>query len=494
MACLSSEGWWDYLSAKMDRVADSGVDGLYYDNIFSTCFCPRCQDAYADFSEARTGRRLTFQQLQTFDRGSYMSGGIEVIAKQEVPTDLALLEEQFRLRQIVSTLARIRERFQQRTGKSLLVCNAHNRPMLNDVTDIILTEDGVEAGILRAMDFPSFQQRNQGFPGLGDQLPEDQDYRALTNAGLYKYMAADGGYDKLFTNFQHPLRYRTDPERPMTPTSWQRSIAEAHAFGGDYLLVSTHLFLPALDNPAILDAVAQMQRFLAHRRDLWDAIYPVSDTLVAAWNIGVQERALGQLALESVPFEVMPVLQVDATVLARFKSLMFLEEAALRQVDKPTLAQFAARGGRVLLLGLDDGLLGAMPREGVVCLPDMSAEALVRDPSVAARLKRTLTSFNGEPPWAVDGERGVVCNLAKNAAGDRLVFYVVNLRDEPVRELTFTVRCCSLPAPTVTAYSPDGSGRPRRLRADVGADGTLRFALPQVILYTTITIDSGRQP
>jgi len=492
MACLSSEGWWGYLSAKMDRVADTGVDGLYYDNIFSTCFCPRCQKAYADFAEARSGKRLAFQQLQTFDRGSYMSGGIEVVAKQEVSSDVALLEEQFRLRQIVDTLGRLRERFERRTGKSLMVCNAHNRPLLNDVTDIILTEDGCEAGILQAADFPSFQERNRGFPGLGDRLPPDQSYRALTNAGLYKYMAADGGYDKLFTNFQHPLRYRANPETPMTLTSWQRSIAEAHAFGGDYLLVSTHLFLPALENPSILDAVSRMQRFLARRRELWDAFYPLSETVVPAWNIGAQERALSELALQNYPFEVMPAMQVTSTALARFKTVLLVEEAAARQVDRSSLAQFAASGGKVLLLGLDEALLGDLPGDAVMRLPGISAEALVRDPSAAAQLKQKLVDVNGPPLWEVEAPRGVVCNLSRNSVGDRLVLYVVSLWDEPVCDLRFTIRCGSLPKPTVTAYSPDGTGQARRLRADVGADGALRFALPQVTLYTTIAIERAR--
>ena len=43
MACLSAPGWLAYLEAKLARVADTGVDGLYYDTIFSTCFCPRCR-------------------------------------------------------------------------------------------------------------------------------------------------------------------------------------------------------------------------------------------------------------------------------------------------------------------------------------------------------------------------------------------------------------------------------------------------------------------
>lgn len=146
ITCLLSEGWWHYLAAKMDRVADTGVDGLYYDNIFSTCFCPRCQEAYADFTEQRIGERLTFQQMHTFDRRSCMSGGIGVIAKQELATDIALLEEQFHFGQIVGMLARLRERFCERTGESVMVCNAHNRPLLNDVTDIILIQPG-QAGI-----------------------------------------------------------------------------------------------------------------------------------------------------------------------------------------------------------------------------------------------------------------------------------------------------------------------------------------------------------
>lgn len=492
MACLSSEGWWQYLCSKMDRVADTGVDGLYYDNIFSTCFCPRCQKAYADFTEQKIGQRLVFQQMHTFDRGSYMSGGIEVIAKQEQSSDAALLEEQFRLGQIVDLLTRLKQRFFERTGKSIMVCNAHNRPMLNDVTEIILTEDGSEPGVLWAADFPSFQRRNKGFPGLGEQLPEGQPFRLVTNAGLYKYMAADGGYDKLWTNFQHPLRYLGDPAEPMKPKSWQRSIAEAHAFGGDYLIVNTHFFLPALEEPAIMDAVVRYHRFLARYRDLWDAIYPVADTLVPAWSIGVQERALSELALENYPFEVVPALQVNEETLSRIKTILFLEEAAVKQVDKGLLTRFTQRGGNVLLLGLDGALLSDLPDTGVTLISEISAEKLVQDPSAAALLKRELIRLNGQPQWEVSGKRGVVCNLARNGTGDRMVLYAVNLWDEPVHNIQVTVRGCPSATPRVTAYSPDGRVRFRRLRATVDQDGTVTFTIPQVAIYTAVEIAGGR--
>ena len=488
MACLSSPGWWQYLSAKMDRVADTGVDGLYYDNIFSTCFCPRCQEAYADFTEQRIGERLTFQQMHTFDRGSYMSGGIEVIAKRELATDVALLEEQFRLGQIVGMLARLRERFCERTGKSVMVCNAHNRPLLNDVTDIILTEDGCEAGILWASDFPSFQKRNLGFPGLGEELPEGQSFRPVTNAGLYKYMAADGGYDKLWTNFQHPLRYLVDPDEPMKPTSWQRSLAEAHAFGGDYLIVSSHFFLPGLEQPDILDAVERYHRFLARWRELWDAVYPVSDTLVPAWNIGAQERALSELALENYPFEVMPALQVKAEILSRFRTVLFLEDAAVKQVDRAALTQFTQGGGNVLLLGLDDALLSELPHPGTTLLSHISAEKLVQDPDAAVLLKDELVRLNGQPQWEVSAKRGVVCNLARNRAGDRLMLYAVNLWPEPVKDVQVTVRDVAPKKPSVTAYSPDGAAQPEELHAVLVEDGSVTFTIPEVGIYTAVEI------
>jgi len=488
MACLSSEGWWQYLCGKMDRVADTGVDGLYYDNIFSVCFCPRCQEAYANFTEQKIGKRLVFQQMHTFDRGSYMSGGIEVVAKQELSTDVALLEEQFRLGQIVDRLTRLKQRFYERTGKSIMVCNAHNRPLLNDVTDIILTEDGSEPGVLWADDFPSFQKRNKGFPGLGEQLPEGQPFRLVTNAGLYKYMAADGSYDKPWTNFQHPLRYLGDPAEPMKPTSWQRSIAEAHAFGGDYLIVNTHFFLPALEQPAIVDAVVQYHRFLAKYRKLWDAIYPVSDTLVPAWSIGAQERALSELALENYPFEVVPALQVNEERLSRIKTILFLEEAAVKQVDKTVLARFTQRGGNVLLLGLDDALLRELPDAGVTLISEISVEKLVQDPKVAMLLKCELIRLNGKPQWEVSGKRGVICNLATNRSGDRMVLYAVNLWDEPVSDTRVTVRGCPSATPQVTAYSPDERARPHRLKVTVDEEGAVTFTIPQVAIYTAVEI------
>ena len=72
-----------------------------------------------------------------------------------------------------------------------------------------------------------------------------------------------------------------------------------------------------------------------------------------------------------------------------------------------------------------------------------------------------------------------------------MVLYVVNLWDEAVRDIQVTLRDSGAEEIQVTAHTPDGRVRSRRLRAARGEDGVLTFTIPQVEIYTTVEIVGG---
>lgn len=257
---------------------------------------------------------------------------------------------------------------------------------------------------------------------------------------MYKYMAADERYDKPWFTFQPNVRNLVDDQNAMPATSWQRSIAECHAFGGNYFLLGRDFFIPCLERRDIWPAGENYHTFLHKHRKHWDAIHPISQTISATWDIGAQHRALSELALQNYPFEAAPVLQITDEKLSRRKTIVLLEDTAGAMANGKALARFTQNGGHILLLALKGIVLKNIPSEHVTVLKDVSTESLVRAPQTARVLKKTLIQLNGQPSWNVSCKKGLVCNVCAAKDGKKMMVYAVNLCNTRTKKAKSTIR------------------------------------------------------
>ncbi|MFQ6048628.1 MAG: glycoside hydrolase family 66 protein, partial [Phycisphaerae bacterium] len=56
LLCVNNREWREYLKYKVRMALEAGVDGLFFDNLFSKCFCPICRQGFADYTRRLYGQ------------------------------------------------------------------------------------------------------------------------------------------------------------------------------------------------------------------------------------------------------------------------------------------------------------------------------------------------------------------------------------------------------------------------------------------------------
>ena len=52
LMCVNQQPWRDYIKYKITKALEAGADGLFFDNLFSKCFCPICREKFGGLHRA----------------------------------------------------------------------------------------------------------------------------------------------------------------------------------------------------------------------------------------------------------------------------------------------------------------------------------------------------------------------------------------------------------------------------------------------------------
>lgn len=470
LMCVNRREWREYLKEKVLAAVEAGFDGLFFDNLFSRCFCPVCREGFRRYTEKVYGRPyetpLVDEKAKVEASGA--GRGLELVSDfSELRGEKAFLLHALNLYRMNSTAGFLRElrdaaeaaraaasrATEENGGKKksggkkeeplLFYFNAHERWPLNEVGNAVLSEDAVRPG----------------FSADGRRL--------ITNVGLWKYLFEDGGRDKPFEN---GLGRATIV--PNTPRSRRQAWAEQVACGGTPLdwdnnrvpadCVEFHVAHPGLfvktDPVNACGVVVREQGFLAEKN--------------AAFTL---------LARRNIQFDVLPYEQLARFPLKRYRVLYLRDLEFMSDQAADEFRRFVRGGGTLIAtgrtgMGQDDfrlreqgalaelfgaewepELKGRFEKEvgkgRTIFYPRRLEEAweeggeVEETESFSADLRRGL----GEPEIEVEAPDGLCAFLW--GKGTRRVVHLVNLRPEQVAEVKIALPHCG--GRKFTVHSPD---------------------------------------
>ena len=86
LMCVNQPAWRDYIKHKITKALEAGADGLFFDNLFSKCFCPSAARRSPQYAEQLFGRRGTTcrrRRGRPRPQGHSTRTGVEVVADSE---------------------------------------------------------------------------------------------------------------------------------------------------------------------------------------------------------------------------------------------------------------------------------------------------------------------------------------------------------------------------------------------------------------------------
>ena len=470
LMCVNNPGWREYMKYKVRAALEAGADGLFFDNLFSKCFCPICREGFARYTQEVYGQAHELPRPDAITQNQLQKQtGIEVIADSDhnLSGDRPFLHQARSEYWNLSTTDFLREVWEmsRRIKPDVLFGhNAHERWPMNQVGNYKLSEDDKVC---------SYDPGSEAI---------------WTNFGLWKYLFEDGGRHKPFLN---GVRSKAE---------W----AEINACGGDSTVMV---------DPAYHAFHKSFGRQIYHRTQ------PLSRVGVVLRGLSpVAERApfFSHLARHNVQFDVVIYEQIDKYKLSLYNLLVLFDLQAIGSDTADVLRRYVRRGGNLIATGPtgtarhnweprdvgclanlleanDDASTAGRREHGfgkgqVVCYVESIGDKL-RDGQVdehTGKFIEDVRRLQGQPVVKVDAPDGVLVNVMGKGR-NKVIVHLINYRPQPVGPVRVTLPGCSLTQ--VRLLSPD-KGEPVLNRVEAG-DAGLSFEIDGLDVYTVAVASSS---
>ena len=483
LACLSSPQWRAYVKEHVGTAVDSGVDAVYFDNAYDGCYCPRCNQRFRDYTQKRLGRARDIPE------------NIEWLAHdRQGSTPLAMVWYDFQLAEIVDIYTEIKNFALARNEDVLFYTNAHSCIPVDEIGDLILSEDCYQ---------PYYHREK-------DQL--------TTNIAVLKYLHADGGPDKPFRNALHLLPWSLGfhpvedySTRIVHHTIYKLSIAEAASQGGNFYLSPEGVFLTKLlgGDQEILEIWAEIGRYnqfleehcrCYHRTYQEAKIGVVTDGIVRKIERAVTNHDLLEfLARENLLYELIPTEYLTSMeALSRFELVLLPGTRYLSDEQIELLRGHQRRGGKIIglaPLATHDENYDPRPRPAMehdfadatgVLFPQDVAAIFAND-VLKSTLLEAVRTLQGEAPIEIDQPGAVVANLFATPDRKRRIVHLVNYSCEPVNDVSIRLNGIDAGSDDIEVLSPDDV---RKEISDFRRDGNaIEFVVPELYIYSLVVVN-----
>jgi len=505
VCCLRKKRWEQFVKAKIRICLEGGADLLMFDNSGSWCFCEDCQKVFSQYTKKILGRSISLNdahrqsQKAKVDSSAQIGGGIEEnVGPWETP--LALILDDFRRLEIRNFYMKLKRYAWTLRPGIPFDYEVHVQQLMGDCSDVVISEDAREPGLLDRAGWRNYRAQHVPDFGPAYELPKGESHRMVTNAGLMRYMRADGGQDRSFALFPHPGVWGLKPmsfaeqllRGPQLPNrSLRRFIGESLSNFGGFVLgweeLSHFRVKPKSEREAI---VRNYFHFLDRYRDHFKNAHPISNVAVVAdRRIKRNLTFYDLLARRNVQFDILiDVCFSPADFDRRYESIVVPGIEWLSDEAGHLLERYVRNGGNLIVTGqsgtVHDGSYQKRPRwlfadifsrsslpEETFSTPYGKGTALYLPYSIEKIIERDKTrqdEFFGcldrfdTARVQVRGGHHITARLGQDEK-ERLHLYLVNYDNRPVENVRveFNVNVPVGRRPKVRAVSMDHAGAQR---------------------------------
>ncbi len=469
LMCVNQPAWREYIKYKITKALEAGADGLFFDNLFSKCFCPVCREKFAAYTEKLYGKRCEMPVPEGAAQGpkdESTKSGIEVVAdsdrsRSEMRSSLSLAQSQFWNNSVADYMNELWQHAKTVKPEVVFYPNGHERWPMNVPCNFKLSED---------------QQACRWSEGGG----------MWTNVGLWKYFYEDGGREKPAVNGSYDdvmraeiLAFGCDPigERSSGWNAWHAKHGKA-IYGGAQPAGRVGLLMRSLSP---IPEKSPVVTALARKNVQFDVI--VYEMMLERYDLSRYEVVLAndvRFVSDAVCDRIREFVKKGGTLVATGQTSLFTEK-------------WEPRGDYALkdLFGVScqPGLAGRFEKpvgKGRVVFYPRSVQEAAAQGNDEALVSQWLADVEGaqrRPVLKVEAPDGVLASVWQK--GGKRIVHLVNYRGEAVRDVQVTV--AGAKAAKVEVLSPEADGELAAAGVEKVAEG-VRFVVPRVGVYTVAVV------
>ncbi len=460
LMCCNHPEWRAYQKRRIQAALEAGIDGIFWDNNFSRCHCPICQQKFRAFTKQRFGfecdipRPMQAEPAPQQDLRSAREVVFDWVPLSHPDARAHLAKNLFRYHTIRDILEDLRVYAESIRPDIVWSSNGHLCQNIYDATNLLLSEDL-------------------------DRVGYDAETDVLrTNAGVLRYLYEECG-------------------RPM-PVIVNSRHMETFAYGctgsgmGDpqvnaYLTEHAELYRDAR-SPARVGVVGAEMNYISRRSNWFDNLtrnHVLYDVLpvhrLAKFDLAGYEVIL----LRNIAFlsdddcrRLREFVQAGGTLLATNSSSLF-DETWARREDYGLADVFGVSAGDE---GKPDRVENRFGKGLSIFYPGAAEVEIEAEPNgpTAARVVEDVKAHLRDPIVEVDAPPGVAVNVMHAAPG--VVVHVMNYREGPAENVRLRLTAGGK-LPRVVPFG-DGSNK----ATDVSTSDGLAFTLPKVAQYTAVVV------
>lgn len=462
LACLRNPGWLTYQRIRLQEAMQTGVDGVYYDNVVQQCYCSICRKAWSDYSKEQFGQSIEApKEPQGYYWDRSVVDALEAAVTFEHQGRVWILWEEFNFKSIASVLSNFKKIAKDFNKNVVFSCNSHGLPHLDESSDFIISEDGSEPGIASGNEVHEYYSRFDE----GD---------IVSNKGNNLFMCAqDSNVDKRV--FVHELGRRLNSTRldsHMPPRHQTLAIFEAAVYGGSLGTMYEGMFLTELFRKN-RDALAA-QAAIEHANDFLDRHVEWFADVKPLGRIGVvADRLIPLLSVLSAGDVHFIVLKPDGLRnLSEFdySGLIAASASALSDESLGCVVDYIDQGGKLLIdnsFGMYDATYKERKNLGFPKPSDEGSWSTYRlgQGCVIAfngrwndvrrrDLTQKLTELDSNPLANLENANGISYHLGLDSKG-RLLVYLLNYRNEKADSFRVRLNVPGIDAKEIEVVSSD---------------------------------------
>ncbi len=468
LMCVNQRPWREYIKHKITKALEAGADGLFFDNLFSKCYCPLCREKFGEYTQQLYGQRQEMPLPEGAAQGPKdpsTQTGIEVVAdsdrsRSEVRSTRSLASSQFWNNSVADFMRDLWEHARALKPEVVFSPNGHERWPLNVPCNFKLSEDATactwsEGGVM------------------------------WTNVALWKYFYEDGGREKPAINGAHDqvmwaeiLAFGCDPiDRVHSGWSaWHARHGKA-IYGGAQPAGRTALLMRSLSPMAEKSPAVTL---LARRNVQFDIV--VYEMMLERYDLSRYEvllandvRFMGEEACQ----RVREFVRKGGTLIATGQTSLFTETWEPRA--DYALADLFGVSCQAGLAGRFEKNVG---KGRVIFYPQSVQDAAVSGNN-GELLGQWMADVVGvqKNPLRIEAPDGVLASVWRKAS--KRIVHLVNYRGRPVEGVTVCVP--DVKTAKVQLLSPEMEGEVAARDVTVTAEG-VRFVVPRAGVYTVAVV------
>lgn len=469
LMCVNQAPWRRYIKYKITKALEAGADGLFFDNLFSKCYCPICREKFGRYTQELYGKPCEIPLPEGAAQGpkdGSTKSGIEVVAdsdrsRSEVRSSLSLAASQFWNNSVADYMDELWRHARSIKPNVLFYPNGHERWPMNVPCNFKLSED----------DKPCTW--TAGGP-------------MWTNVALWKYFHEDGGREKPALNgvdnelmWAEAQAFGCDATGSINAdwNAWhakvgQRIYSGAQPAGRVGLLMRSLSPIPE-KSPAVTLLARKNVQFDIIVYEMMRDRYDLSQYEVLLAN---DVRFMSDEACEAV----RKFVRNGGTLVATGQASLFTEKWESR--SNYALADVFGVSCKPNLSGRFENTVG---KGRVIFYPQSVQDAAVNgtQPELLTQWLADVVAVQRDPALKVEAPDGVLASAWQK--GSKRIVHLVNYRPRAVKGVKILVPGVKIAKVELLSPQKGVNLQPKQVKM---TDEGVKFTVPQIGIYTVAVV------